>query len=60
MTAAKIPSAGLIWLFGFLYILGYSCQLCQGKDIFGYKLNQVKTDSYKIKPSLFIFYESVF
>jgi len=32
MTAAKIPSAGLIWLFGFLYILGYSCQLCQGNN----------------------------
>merc|ERR1712008_506824 len=37
MTAAKIPSAGLIWLFGFLYILGYSCQLCQaGPDSFYY------------------------
>jgi len=27
---AKIPSGGLIWLFGLIYILGYSCQLCQG------------------------------
>jgi len=27
---AKIPSSGLIWLFGFIYILGLSCQLCQG------------------------------
>jgi len=26
---AKIPSGGLIWLFGLIYILGYSCQLCQ-------------------------------
>jgi len=36
MTAAKIPSAGLIWLFGFLYILGYSCQLCQAGHSFYY------------------------
>merc|ERR1712012_191970 len=27
---AKIPSGGLIWLFGLIYVLGYSCQLCQG------------------------------
>lgn len=27
---AKIPSAGLLWLFGLIYVLGYSCQLCQG------------------------------
>merc|ERR1711973_631513 len=27
---AKIPSAGLLWLFGLIYVLGYTCQLCQG------------------------------
>jgi len=27
---ANIPSAGLLWLFGLIYVLGYSCQLCQG------------------------------
>jgi len=27
---AKIPSVGLLWLFGLIYVLGYSCQLCQG------------------------------
>jgi len=27
---AKIPTAGTIWLFCLIYVLGYSCQLCQG------------------------------
>jgi len=33
---AKIPSSGLIWLFGFIYILGLSCQLCQAQPVFYY------------------------
>jgi len=28
---AKIPSVGLLWLFGLIYVLGYSCQLCQAQ-----------------------------
>jgi len=33
MTAAKISTSGLIWLFGILYILGFSCQICQAEPL---------------------------